>query len=648
MRIRLHLAVLFGYLCVTVAFAWPLPLHFSSTFLGPVDSDLGVYVWNLWVFRHEIVAHGHFPFLTLEILPMTPPVALTLHNYTTAANILAFPLLPLLGIVATFNLLTLLSPVAAAYSMFLLARRLTRDAAASWLAGLAFGFSPFMSARAMEHFSLVQAAPLPVFALVFDRLRSAPSPRLGVAAGACVAWAFLSDPYYAVYCVLIAAALLGDTMFSVRFIRVPAPVIASRVLTLLVICLAGLVAGILLRGGGQLDVMGVRVSMTRLYNPILALSLLLTARLALSIRPIVARVTSLPPFRVVAATAFTCAALLSPVLSAMQFHESRWISPRVLWRSSAPGLDLLSFFVPNPTHPLFGWLFEDGLRQSPGGFVENVAAIPWTVIVCVTFGAWFAWRRMPRFWLLLTAGFTLLALGPFVRIAGVMTYVPTPWALLRYVPVIGAARMPPRFSIVVMLGMAVLLAFAMRELRALVRRPRLFTAGVGMLLVIELVPAPRVLHTAAVPSVYSAIAEDERPLRVLNLPFGLRDGLSSYGNTTAAWQYYQTVHQKPILGGYVSRLPQADIDYYQSRRVLRHLMTLSAGRSTSAERTIEAIARARETRNELRIGWVVIDTRRCSTELIEFAREAFELRFVTSDGPHHLYRSRLLDETPAP
>ena len=71
-KVGLHLAVLTGYLCIALAFSWPLPLHLGTTLLGPVSGDTGVYVWNLWVFRHEIVTHAHFPFLTMEVMPLGP------------------------------------------------------------------------------------------------------------------------------------------------------------------------------------------------------------------------------------------------------------------------------------------------------------------------------------------------------------------------------------------------------------------------------------------------------------------------------------------------------------------------------------------------------------------------------------------------
>ena len=87
---RLLLALL-GYICVAIAFSWPLPLHLWTALPGPVSGDTGVYVWNLWVFRHAIVAHREMPFFTLEILALAPAMPLTLQNYTTVANVIERP-----------------------------------------------------------------------------------------------------------------------------------------------------------------------------------------------------------------------------------------------------------------------------------------------------------------------------------------------------------------------------------------------------------------------------------------------------------------------------------------------------------------------------------------------------------------------------
>ena len=80
--------------------------HLDDAFTAPPSGDTGVYVWNTWVFQHEL-QQGRLPFYTSSILTGTPdaaPANLSLHNYTTFANVLAWPLMPLVGLVAAFNL----------------------------------------------------------------------------------------------------------------------------------------------------------------------------------------------------------------------------------------------------------------------------------------------------------------------------------------------------------------------------------------------------------------------------------------------------------------------------------------------------------------------------------------------------------------
>jgi hypothetical protein len=644
--VRLHAATLVGYLCVALATAWPLPMYLSTALPGSPGGDTGVYVWNLWVFRHEIVAHSHFPFFTREILAVGPTVPLTLHNYTSFANLLAFPLLPWLGTVATFNVLLIANGVASAYAMFLFARARLADAAAAWIAGLLFGFSPFMSARATEHFSLVQAAPLPIFALLLYRVWVHPTMKLAVAAGVVVAWAYLCDPYYAVYCLLMAAFTVAASAIALE--RSAAPGRLARhtmLLDLALILVGGLILGIVLRGGGQLEIFGLRVSVRRLYNPVMVFTVLALIRVWILIG---ARITfslrRLPPLRVAAAAAIGCAALLAPVLYAMSttVGHRQWIGPTVHWRSSAPGVDLLALFAPNPLHPLFGEATRAWIGSLPNGFVENVASIPWIAMGTLAVAVLWKRLRVPKAWIGWTSVFVILALGPFVRIAGETMYIPGPWALLRYVPVVGAARMPTRFTVLVMLCVAMLLGLAVRHLRERSARPRLIAGVIGALLIFEMMPAPRVLHSARVPSFFSIVAEDPRPLRVLQLPFGIRDGLSSRGNFSAIAQFFQTVHEKPLVGGYLSRLPNGEVERFRKVLVLRVLMRLSEERRVEPELRARALQSAAHDAARLRIGYVVVQRTQTSDELLQFAQEAFTMRLVAKDGEWELYSTAAL------
>jgi hypothetical protein len=352
---------------------------------------------------------------------------------------------------------------------------------------------------------------------------------------------------------------------------------------------------------------------------------------------------ALPPARVVVVAAIVCIAVLSPVLSAVGAHfgERHWISPKIFWRSSAAGLDLVALFAPNPLHPWFGHLFQGWLSRLPHTFIENVASIPWTVTGILAVAVCTTRAALPRYWIAFTAFFGVLALGPFVHIAGQNIYVPTPWALLRYLPVIGAARMPTRLIAVVMFGVALLLAFSIRALRERVRRPALLVGVASTLLIVEMLPSPRTLHSATVPDLYRIVAADPRPVSVLNLPFGLKDGLSSYGNGTAAAQFFQTVHGKRIIGGYVSRLPTGNVAEYLNRRVTRALIDLCEGRTLTPERRAAVIRRAHDILPTLNIGYVIVNTSRASEDLIRFAHEAFDLTPVATEGERILFRTPL-------
>jgi len=236
----------------------------------------------------------------------------------------------------------------------------------------------------------------------------------------------------------------------------------------------------------------------------------------------------------------------------------------------------------------------------------------------------------------------LLALGPFVYLAGVNTHVPGPWALLRYVPLLGAARTPTRFSIVVALGLAVLFAGALAAIRQQypAARQRVL-AGVAAALLFELLPVPRVLYSAEIPSLYQVIAADPRPVRVLELPFGVRDGVSSAGNFSARYQYFQTAHEKALLGGYLSRVSRRRLEVMRlDYPILDSLITLSEGGQPTLEQQQRFRARQPGFVDRVRLGWVVIDHSQATDELVKFAHQAFALEEVARDPPRILYRPR--------
>ena len=83
-----RVAVALGYVCVAVAFSWPLPLYLGSAITGDPGGDTGVYVWNQWVFQYEALVEHTNPLRTDHILSTTDRVDLSQHNYTVFLNLL--------------------------------------------------------------------------------------------------------------------------------------------------------------------------------------------------------------------------------------------------------------------------------------------------------------------------------------------------------------------------------------------------------------------------------------------------------------------------------------------------------------------------------------------------------------------------------
>ena len=131
---------------------------------------------------------------------------------------------------------------------------------------------------------------------------------------------------------------------------------------------------------------------------------------------------------------------------------------------------------------------------------------------------------------------------------------------------------------------------------------------------------------------------------MLSLPFGLRDGLSSRGNYSSSSQFYQTLHEKRLVGGYISRLPGGSVERYRRNRTLRVLLRLSEGTPVEPELYERALQESDRSLRRLQIGYVVVDPARCSPELVAFAQRAFQLTLVTKEGGLELYRTPMAPE----
>jgi hypothetical protein len=604
-----------------------------------------VYIWNLWIFAHELIAHRRLPFSTDHLFAATGPPDFSLHNYAPLAGALGAPLVDAIGIVAAFNVLMLTAIATNGIATFALARRLGLSGAASWWAGALFMASPVLTAKEAAHFSLVIAAALPLFLLALLRALDRQRFRDAALVGAVAAAATYSDAYYGIYC-----ALMGVVVVAFRFLRVDRPATPApwpRALALANAGLAIVTVAMAVRaftGPGRVAIGPLTLSLRTWYTPLLLLVVAAALRVWLVTRPRIrvddpeGRLRRALPLGVLSVA--ICLLLLVPLLAgiALRYVNGELPDTRLYWRTSPAGIDALAYFVPNPTHAWFGertrlWF----IPPDPDAYPELVGSFSLAVTCLVAVGAWR--RELPRMWVVFTAFFMALSLGPFIQVAGVNTYVIGPWALLRYVPVIGMARSPARFAVVAALGLALLAAFAIEHVR---RHPgrRRWTAALLTLAAFELVPAPRLLHSAEIPQIYrrvAAVSAQDDTGRLLELPTGIRDGTSSLGDFSARSSYFQTGHRRPLVGGYLSRLSEwrkaesVKLPMFRALMVLSEGGVLSEGEASSARRAGDEFLRRSCTR------FVMIDKRRASGNLQAFAIQNLRLTLVEQDAVYALY-----------
>ena len=639
------MVVALSFVGVAIVQTWPLVLHVSTDVTGNPGGDTGAYLWNVWHFRYRVLELGQSPFLTSSILAAGPPAHLALHNYTVFADLIALPLQSIVSVVTSFNAAYLTNVTLCGLGMFLLAYRVTARMAESWLAGLMFAWAPFLVARGDSHFSLAAAAPLPFFVYWLDRAWTEGRTRSASAAGAAMAWAFYCDPYYAVYCAMLGAIYLSSHFVAWTWVAVTPR--ARRVIrgldTAIAVILAVSIA-VYLMEGGSITIGRLTIAMRTLYTPMLVAAVLLAGRIIVRTRLRLLRPTVPPrPVALAATLAATAAVLLGPELQALAVMTAgdQLVRVPVLWRSSAPGVDALAFLIPNPNHVLSPSFLHEWLAGQPGGFDENVVSLSYVAIVAMAVAWRYARFRPSGLWLAVTIGFASLAIGPFLRVGGVRTFFPGPWAVVRYLPIVGEARMPQRFGVVVFLGLTMLFAAALVAIgQRWPARRRAIVAVTGVTLALELLPLPRQLWSAEVPGVFHVIAQDTRHVRVLELPFGVRDGLSSLGDFSASSQFYQTRHAHDLIGGYLSRVSDSTKRAYLDEPLTRALMDFAEGRTPSPDLIAAAGRSAPGFIDRTALRYVVIDRIRVSAAEREFAISALGLTRVDAPmelGPRELY-----------
>ena len=219
-----------------IFFARGLLGHFGNCFVGrETDPPQTMWFFNWWRFS---LSHGINPFFTDWVwAPLGINLAWT--TLVPLPSLISIPLQVTMGEPATYNTIIMLVLPLAAFSAFLLCRRVTGAFWPSVFGGYIFGFCPYMLSEILGHLDLVSVFPVPLMALIalkrLDNEISARSFALTLAALLTVEFLCFPELFATATLVggfaLLLALVLFDGTIRTRLQRLITPILGGYLIS---------------------------------------------------------------------------------------------------------------------------------------------------------------------------------------------------------------------------------------------------------------------------------------------------------------------------------------------------------------------------------------------------------------------------------
>ncbi len=511
-----HLTLIALYSLIVIIFTWPLSLHlFDQSLRGydyviegvPYDRDQNI--WNLWWFYKAFFEFHSNPFHT-NYLFYPLGVDLYLHTLSPVNAFMGALVGKWFGWLGAYNFVSLVDFVWCGHAAYLLAVYLTRNKLAAFVAGFFFMLAP------QHYFNLHHAQLnvitlqfLPLFLLYFFKLG-----RLDFRNP----WQFLRNKKWWLY-TLSCALCLVLTTFADQYILVYSLIIAG---------LYYLWYGLPFFWRGEW---------------------LKPARLLILTLPSMA----------------LAGVLILPFLlkTLNSISSGQWVKVS----NEAVSMDLVTLFMP-PVNNIF--LGAKGSEFGQAFFIQPDPRSYSIGLVGLGMALYGAVRcKEARWWGLVLGVAVVLALGAEIRLAAMGTGIPMPGKWLNKLPVLEVMRYSKRWIGPASLAIAVLSAYALHF--HLEKIPQTFSSpfknwkkyglvlGALGLFMLEAEPWPVALSgdLAKIPEAYTqGILPVTDHKAIFEIPY------SQKNSAKAGEMYWQTAHERPIIGGYLSRA--YTLNYYDT------------------------------------------------------------------------------------
>ena len=209
-----HLLVLLIYEGAGIAVTWPRFTWLADGKL-PATADVSSYVWNLWWVSHQLGHLGNPFFTTYQAAPVGTHLAFS--TLMPLAGWLTTPVTVLYGPVASFTLLTLITPGLLCYTMYR-AAKLWLNEPGALVAGAFFGLSSMLMWQDWYHINIALGTIfIPVTIEAAVRLRRDPHMAPAIALGAALGASILINQESTVVAFLLSVFILVPWLVAAAF-----------------------------------------------------------------------------------------------------------------------------------------------------------------------------------------------------------------------------------------------------------------------------------------------------------------------------------------------------------------------------------------------------------------------------------------------
>ncbi len=559
-----------GFFILFLGLLWPLGRHLSSAIIGSGDSY--VFLWNEWWLKF-CLSTGQNPFFT-NLLLHPYGANLAFHTLALPASFAGALLSFIWPLTLSFNLVFLSELALAALAMYYLADYLWSNKPAALLAALMFSANIYVFSEISKgHFNYASIYTIPLFIYFLLRALDENSRKFSLLTSLVLALAFYNDYYYTIGLLFLAALFIINFFINQR---------------------AKFFAGF----NNLLIIFGVWLF------------------------------------------------LISPLLYTLLVSLNSGAYPLAnLNQISLYAPDWRSFFTPPVYQPVYGHYFQEfyaSLKWHDGIIYFGVVALAL---------GFYGWLKLKgnrlwtdrRFLLIGFLTFLVLALGPFLylgrqvfSLAGHDFKIPLPYLLFQFIPFVRGILVPPRLIIFAWFFLALLAAGGLKIIFT-----RLKGSGVSVLIflliaslfIFENLAIPLPLESTEVPAVYKSLKTTPGANTILELPFALSTSFYTLGEVPASsrLEYFQTVHEQKILGGYISRVPDETYNFYSHLLGLSYLINPLAPQPENLKLSAEKI---KSNFSRLGLKYVIIH--------VEYYNH--EALLKTVDFMHQLYPNPPLQE----